>query len=194
MRDLVLASTSASRRAQLERLGLPFRCVAPRVDEEALKDPALSPRELARRLARAKAASVAAECPRAVVIGGDQVVALDGRTHGKPGTPERAAAQLLELQGRAHEIITAVAVVDVAAGTWRESVDVTVLWMRELDRAAAERYVAADDPTACAGSYKLESRGVTLFERIESADHSAVTGLPLIALTTILRAIGFTVP
>jgi septum formation protein len=190
--DLVLASTSPYRRALLERLGVPFRCVAPSVDEDALKDPGLAPRDLARHLARAKAASVAAGAPGAVVIGSDQLVALDGRIHGKPGSVEAAVAQLLALAGRPHELVTALAVTH--EGRWWEHTDVTTLWMRPITRAEAERYVAADRPTDCAGSYKLEERGITLFERIESNDHTAITGLPLIALTTMLRALGFAIP
>ena len=190
--DLVLASTSPYRRALLERLGVPFRCVPPTVDEDALKDPALAPRDLARHLARAKAASVAADAPRAVVIGSDQLVALDGRIHGKPGSVEAAVGQLLALAGRPHELITALAVAH--DGRWSEHTDVTTLWMRPLTRAEAKRYVAADRPTDCAGAYKFEERGITLFERIESSDHTAITGLPLIALTTILRTLGVVIP
>ena len=190
--ELILASTSPYRRALLERLGVPFRCVAPRVDEEALKDDALAPGELARLLARAKAASMAGEVPDAVVIGSDQLVALDGRVHGKPGTVENAVEQLLAMAGRPHELVTAMAVWH--RGKVVEHTDVTTLWMRPLTRAEAERYVAADRPLDCAGAYKLEARGIALFERIESGDHTAITGLPLIALTTILRDLGFAIP
>jgi len=190
--DLILASTSAYRRALLARLGVPFRCVAPPVDEEGLKDPALSPRDLAERLARAKAEGVARLDPEAVVIGSDQLVAFDGRVFGKPGDAPRASEQLLAMAGRPHDLITAVAV--VLGGRVVEHTDVTTLWMRPLTRAEAERYVAADRPFDCAGSYKLEERGITLFERVVSDDHTAVTGLPLIALTSILRKLGFAVP
>jgi septum formation protein len=190
--ELVLASTSPYRRALLERLGIAFRCRAPLVDEESLEDAGASPVELAARLARAKAESVASVEPAAVVIGGDQLVALDGRVFGKPGSLEGAAAQLLAMAGRRHDLLTAVTV--GSAGRWVEHCDVTALWMRPLTRDEVDRYVAADRPVDCAGSYKLEARGITLFERIESADHTAITGLPLIALTTILRSFGFTVP
>jgi septum formation protein len=193
-RDLVLASTSPYRHALLERLGLPFRCVAPRVDEEALKAERAgeAPEALAGRLALAKAASVADAFPDATVIGSDQLVALDGEVLGKPGTADRAVAQLLRLAGRPHRLITAVAVLD--RGRVVSHMDVTTLHMRSLTAAELARVVAADSPLDCAGGYKLEARGITLFEWIDSADHTAIVGLPLIALTTILRDIGFAVP
>jgi septum formation protein len=190
--DLVLASTSLYRLALLERLGVPFRCEAPRVNEEALKAGRDDPRDLAAYLARCKAASLALLWPDATIIGGDQVVACDGRILGKPGGEEAAVDQLAMLAGRAHRLITALAVWH--GGWFFEHTDETVLWMRPLDRAALARYVAADRPTDCAGSYKLEARGIVLFEKIESGDQTAITGMPLIALTTVLRGLGFPIP
>jgi len=192
--DLILASTSPYRRAQIERLGVPFRSVAPDVDEEALKTRwgAVAPRELAERLAHAKAASVAERAPEAVVIGGDQLVAFDGRILGKPGTIEGAIAQLRELSGRSHDLITALAV--IRGFETYAHVDVATLNLRQLTPDSIARYVNADRPMDCAGSYKLESRGITLFESIDSDDHSAIVGMPLIALTSILRGIGLAIP
>jgi len=190
--DLVLASTSAYRRSLLARLGVAFRAVAPPVDEESLKDPTLSPHRLAATLARAKAESLAGTYPGSVIVGGDQVVAFGGRVFGKPGDPERAVDQLALMAGRVHELITAIAVVH--PGGLVEHADVTTLTMRPLTRSALARYVAADRPVDCAGGYKLEERGIALFERIESDDHTAVTGLPLIALTSILLGLGFEIP
>jgi septum formation protein len=190
--DLVLASTSTYRRALLERLGVPFRALAPLVDEEALKEPSLSPVALAGLLARAKAESLADVERDSVVIGGDQLVAFEGRIFGKPGDAVGAIEQLLMMAGRTHELVTAVAVWH--RGRTIEHTDVTTLWMRPLTRDEVERYVAADRPFNCAGGYKLEERGITLFERIESADHTAITGLPLIAVTTILRRLGLAIP
>ncbi len=192
MPELVLASTSPYRRALLGRLGLPFRAVAPEIDEDALKDPMIPPRILASQLARAKAESLVHAHPGAVIIGGDQLVAFEGRVFGKPGDQGRAVEQLLLMTGREHELITAIAVVHPRGLI--EHVDITTLTMRWLSRSELERYVAADDPIDCAGSYKLEERGITLFGRIESADQSAVTGLPLIALTSILRELKFPIP
>lgn len=190
--ELVLASTSAYRRALLGRLGVAFRCVAPPVDEESLKRPEDEPRALAGRLARAKATGVAAAEPGAVVVGSDQVVGIDGRVFGKPGDADSAVEQLAALAGRSHELITAVSVVHPWGAF--DHTDVATLWMRPLTRAEIERYVAADRPFDCAGSYKLEERGIALFERIAAEDHTAITGLPLIALTTILRGLGFAIP
>lgn len=190
--ELILASTSAYRRALLERLGVPFRCVAPEFDEEAFPREGLSPRGLAEALARGKADAVAAREPAAVVIGCDQLVSLDGRILGKPGDAARALDQLGAMSGRAHELITAMVV--VAPGRRFEHTDVARLTMRPLGRPTLERYVARDLPVDCAGSYKLERGGIALFERIESDDHTAITGLPLLALAGILAGLGFDAP
>lgn len=190
--DLILASTSPYRRALLERLGVPFRCRAPGVDEDATKALGLPPRELAERLALAKAEAVARREPGAVVIGSDQLVSFDGLVLGKPGTAERAVEQLLSMSGRQHELVTALAV--ASDGRRDRHVEVAGLRLRPLTRAEVERYVEADRPLDCAGSYKLEARGIALFERIDCRDHSAITGLPLIALTTLLRERGYPIP
>lgn len=193
---LVLASTSRYRRALLERLGVPFQAVSPACDEEALKDPALAPQALAEFLAEAKAGSIAERQPDAVVIGSDQLAAIEqGGTWsilGKPGTTQRAVDQLAMLSGRSHVLITAL-VVARGGERWRHT-DLTTLTMRPLARAALERYVAADQPLDCAGAYKLECRGIALFEAISSSDSSAITGLPLLALTRILTGLGYAIP
>ena len=191
-RSLVLASTSPYRRALLSRLGLPFRCRSPVCDEAALQVRLADPVVLAETLAREKAESVARVEPGSVVIGGDQVVDCEGRILGKPGTFERAVDQLSRLQGRAHRLVTAMAV--WSEGRMIRHTDLTTLVMRPLTRAAIERYVTADQPLDCAGAYKLESRGIALFERIETEDHTAVTGLPLVALASILIRLGFELP
>jgi septum formation protein len=191
-RTLILASTSPYRRALLERLGVPFRAESPGVDEEAFKAMRLSPRALAERLAEAKARALADRFPEAAILGGDQLACLGDAVLGKPGSREGAVEQLLRLSGRPHQLVTAMAV--WCRGEIHAHTDVATLTMRPLARAEVERYVDADDPTDCAGAYKLERRGIALFERIEAADHSAITGLPLIALTTILRDLGFPIP
>ncbi len=191
---LVLASTSAYRRSLLERLGVPFRCRAPLCDEAALQRESanLEPRQLAEALALAKASSLAEEEAGSTIIGCDQLAVFGGRVFGKPGTAERAIGQLLSMSGQTHELITALVVIR-GAEVFRHT-DITRLRMRPLARDAIERYVAADRPFDCAGSYKLESRGIALFDRIESDDHSAITGLPLIALVTILRELDVAIP
>jgi septum formation protein len=192
--DIVLASTSGYRRALLERLGLPFRCIPPRCDEVAIKTAQLekAPRLLAETLALAKATSLVADEPEAAIIGCDQLVSFQGRIFGKPGTIARAIDQLAAMAGQSHELITALVVIR-GERTFRHT-DITTLRMRPLSRAAIERYVAADRPLDCAGSYKLESRGIALFDQIETNDHTAITGLPLIALATILCELGFEIP
>lgn len=190
-RPLVLASTSAARRALLDRLRLPYEAVSPRCDEEAITGQ--SPEETARLRAVAKAESVARERPDAVVIGSDQVVDLDGELLGKPGTPERAEAQLARLAGREHRLITAVALVRSGAEHDVRS-SVHRMAMRPLVGDEIGRYVAADEPSACAGSYKVESLGIALFEHIEGADWTAIVGLPLLAVSSMLRAAGYAVP
>lgn len=192
MRELILASTSPYRRALLERLGLPFRCVDPGVDEWAFKARGLDPVALAEALARAKAGAVAVAEPVAVVIGGDQLVAFEGGVLGKPGTAEAAVGQLLAMAGREHQLVTAVAVAD--GGGVEVVTDVARLRLRPLTVDEAERYVAADRPLDCAGGYRIESLGIALFDRIESEDQTAIVGMPLIAVARLLRARGFAVP
>ena len=192
--DIILASTSPYRRALLDRLGLPFRTIAPTVDEAPYKARGMDPRLLAEMLALDKAGSVAHGHPDAIVIGSDQVAEVNGRILDKPGTAEVAVAQLRSLSGRQHRLITSIAVVCSTRNIVTPHTDVTTLWMRSLDDDAIRRYVEADRPLDCAGSYKLEARGIALFERIDSADHTAIVGLPLIALTTILRSLGVEIP
>jgi len=190
--DLVLASTSVYRRALLDRLGVPFRCRAPSCDESVRPGEESNPTKLAERLAHAKAASLISVEPGAAIIGCDQVVSFEGHVYGKPRSKARAVEQLTAMAGRSHELITALVVIrDDRA---YHHTDVTTLRLRQLTRAAIERYVAADEPFDCAGSYKLEARGIALFEEIEMNDYTAITGLPLIALVSILCELGFTIP
>ncbi len=191
---LILASTSAYRRALLDRLGVPYRWRAPLCDESAIQraEAGTEPRLLAEKLALNKASSLVDEEPEAAIIGCDQLVSFQGQIFGKPGTASQAVEQLAAMAGRTHELITAIVVIRGGEGVCHT--DITRLRMRRLSRDAIERYVAADQPIDCAGSYKLESRGIVLFDRIESDDQSAITGLPLIALVNILRDMGFAIP
>lgn len=193
MARLILASTSPYRRALLARLGVPFEACAPACDEEALKDPALAPQALAARLARAKALSVAERAPEAYVLGSDQVAEVDGQILGKPGSVAACEAQLARLSGRVHRLVTAVCLA-CPGGALREHVDVTTLEVRALTREEIQRYVRADQPLDCAGSYKIEQQGIALFEQVRCADFTAITGLPLMAVSGLLRAEGFAVP
>lgn len=190
--ELVLASTSRYRRELLERLGVPFECAAPPVDEEAWKVDGADPVRLAEQLAEAKAASLVERHPGAAIVGCDQIAVCDGRRLSKPGTFDRALDQLLGMSGREHELITAMCVCH-GGRTYRHT-DRTTLRMRRLDAAALKRYLHADRPFDCAGSYKLECRGIGLFESIDGRDPSAITGLPLMALAGILSRLGFAIP
>lgn len=192
MPTLLLASTSPYRREQLARLGVSFRWVAPPVDEQAFPAQGLAPRELAAQLAQAKAAAVGRTERDDWILGGDQVASCGGQILGKPGTVEAAIAQLEWLSGREHELSTSFCLWSPTRSIVHT--DIALLRMRRLSRAEIERYVAADRPLDCAGSYKLEARGIALFESIATADWTAITGLPLIALATLLRERGFEIP
>jgi septum formation protein len=187
-----LASTSPYRRALLARLGVPFRCAAPRFDEASIPRAGKSPRALAEALALGKAESIFAIELGTIVIGCDQLVALDGRILGKPGSAPRAIAQLRELAGQTHELYTALVVL-AGKRSFRHT-DLTQMRMRRLSDDEITRYVSQDQPLDCAGSYKVEERGIVLFDKIQTEDHTAIMGLPLLRLTTILRELGAAVP
>jgi septum formation protein len=186
---IVLASTSPYRRELLQRLRLPFDVVAPAVDEA--RRPGEAPLALALRLAEAKASEVAQRRPDAVVIGSDQVAELDGEPIGKPHAHAAALAQLERMQGRRLVFHTALAV----AAHGRVEVDSipTTVTFRRLGRDALEAYLRADQPYDCAGAAKIESLGIALVERVESDDPTALIGLPLIRLTSMLQAAGVVV-
>lgn len=192
---LILASTSAYRRALLERLGLPFAVARPEVDETP--QPGESPRTLAVRLARAKAEAVLAGAEAgggaAWVIGSDQVAELDGEPLGKPGTAERAMAQLGAMSGREVRFLTALCLAG-PDGRRFESLDVTTVRFRSLSADEIARYVERERPLDCAGSFKSEGLGIALFEAIDSRDPTALIGLSLIDTARALRAAGFAVP
>jgi septum formation protein len=189
---LVLASSSAYRRELLARLRLPFEAVSPDIDETAL--PGETPTATALRLAREKAAAVAARVPGSLVIGSDQVATLDGEQIGKPGSHEAALAQLQKMRGREVVFHTALClwdgrVADPASAAQVEDVRVTVAF-RDLPDAELDAYLRIEQPYDCAGSAKNEGLGIALLERIDSSDPTALTGLPLIALTSMLRHAG----
>jgi len=183
---IVLASTSPYRRELLQRLRLPFDVLAPAVDES--RRPGEAPLDLARRLAQAKALEVAGRRPEAVVIGSDQVAELDGEPIGKPHTHDAALAQLERMQGRRLVFHTALAV--AARGRVELDSVPTAVTFRRLDRDALDAYLRSDQPYDCAGAAKIESLGIALVERVESDDPTALIGLPLIRLVSMLRSAG----
>lgn len=185
---LILASTSRYRRELLERLRLPFEVVAPLVDETPL--PGETPAALAQRLALAKAQAVAARRPQAVVIGSDQVADLDGEPIGKPGTHERAVAQLQRMRGRRITFQTAVAVVRADRAFARVQLVPVHVHFRDLRDREIEHYLRTEQPYECAGSAKCETLGIALLDAIDSDDPTALVGLPLIRTCALLREAG----
>lgn len=194
---LILASTSRYRRALLERLGVPFEVIAPTVDEAAIKADAqaqsITPFHLACGLAALKADSVAERHRDAVVIGSDQVCSLGAQIFSKPGSRERAIEQLRLLAGQTHELHTGLSILGPDGRPGNTGVT-DRLTMLPLDDAAIARYVDRDQPFDCAGSYKLEAAGIGLFSRVETADSTSVTGLPLLLIAAVLREFGFAIP
>ena len=191
-RRLVLGSTSRYRRELMQRLCIPFDVAAPDVDETPQDGE--SPHDLACRLALAKARAVAALHPDAVVIGSDQVADLDGEPLGKPGTHERAVAQLRRMRGRTVVFQTAVAVVCQDTGFAQTDLAAVRVVFRNLSDAEIETYLRTEQPYDCAGSAKSEGLGIALLESIDNDDPTALVGLPLIRTCRMLRAAGLVVP
>jgi septum formation protein len=190
MPALVLASTSIYRRELLARLRLEFDVARPDADETPL--PGETPKSLATRLAAAKAAAIAGTRPGDWVIGSDQVADLDGRALGKSGGREQAIAQLQAMSGKPVVFRTAVCVMRDAQAF--AEMDETVVRFRQLSETEIGRYVDAEQPFDCAGSFKSEGLGIVLFDAIETRDPTALVGLPLIATAGLLRRAGFQLP
>lgn len=192
LRPIVLASSSRYRQQQLALLRLPFTVAVPAIDESAL--PGEAPSATAQRLALCKAQACAPHHPGALVIGADQVADLDGVAIGKPGNHAAATAQLRAMSGKTVRFHSGLALVDAARGWQRSACVVTDVHFRTLADAAIEAYLQADQPYDCAGSARIESLGICLVESVRSDDPTALVGLPLIMLTTLLAACGVAVP
>ncbi|MGE0558257.1 MAG: nucleoside triphosphate pyrophosphatase [Burkholderiales bacterium] len=190
-REIVLASSSAYRKALLQRIGLECTAIAPDIDETAL--PREAPQNTALRLARAKAQRIAQDRPAALIIGSDQVAVLNDTALGKPGTHDAAVRQLQAMSGQTVTFHTALCVLDAAAGNAQSANVPTTVRFRVLDRDRIERYLTIDRPYDCAGSAKIEALGIALVEKVESDDPSALIGLPLITLVTMLMRNGIEV-
>jgi septum formation protein len=189
---IVLASTSRYRADLLRRILEDFEQVAPAVDEATL--PGEMPAARAGRLAAAKASASPAEFRDALVIGSDQVAALEGTILHKPGTIENAREQLRASSGRGVDFFTGVCVSSGLQGRRWEALDHTRVFFRELEEAEIDRYLAHEQPLDCAGSFQSEGAGIALFERIETEDPTALVGLPLMALARLLRQAGCPIP
>ncbi len=189
--QIVLASTSKYRRELLARLGLPFEVASPLVDETALPDEA--PEDSARRLAEAKARAVADRFPQAIVIGSDQVAILEGTVLGKPGNHANALRQLKFMRGKEVAFHTALCVCDAASGQVLTRVVPYYVRFRDFSDAQIERYLQREQAYDCAGSARCEGLGIALIAEMRGADPNALIGLPLIALTEMLAALGVSI-
>jgi septum formation protein len=188
---LVLASTSPFRRELLQRLGIPFITATPDVDESPL--PGETPAELVRRLAESKARAVG-KTHAGLIIGSDQVATTGEDILGKPGTHEIAVEQLQQLAGKAVTFHTGLCLLDTVKNTAQIDVVPFSVEFRQLNREQIERYLRREQPYNCAGSFKSEALGITLFTRMYGDDPTALIGLPLIRLTDMLAAAGITLP
>ena len=193
-KPLILASTSPYRRQQLATLGIPFVCQAPHCDETPLlgEDAAT----LVQRLAWQKAQSVSKhhDHTQAWVIGSDQVAMVDNTILGKPGNTNNAIKQLQQCAGRCVTFYTGLAVVHADSGFSHIEVVPYRVYFRDLSLPEIERYVEKEQPLQCAGSFKSEGLGISLFKHLEGEDPNALIGLPLIALCRILREAGWALP
>ncbi len=192
MLPLVLASTSPYRAQLLEKLGLPFETASPEVDERRHEHE--SPVELVRRLAEAKARAVRERFPAALIIGSDQVACVEEEILGKPGSEEKAIAQLLRMRGRRVTFHTGLCLFNSAEDRVLVSCEDYHVHFRELNKHQVRRYVEKEQPFDCAGSFKSEGYGITLFSRLEGDDPNSLVGLPLIRLVEMLGVDGIELP
>lgn len=189
---LLLASSSPARRLLLEKLGLPFRHASPDIDEAAQEgEDAIT---LAGRLSEAKARALAPQHPGHLIIGSDQTLSLDGRILGKPGNHERATEQLRLMSGRQITFHTGLCLLNTQSGHCQLKVEPYTVHFRTLSHGAIERYLQAEQAYGCAGSFKAEGLGISLFEHFEGRDPNSLIGLPLMALVDFLHAEGIALP
>ncbi|MFB6265306.1 MAG: nucleoside triphosphate pyrophosphatase [Bradymonadaceae bacterium] len=188
--SLILASGSEYKRSLLQRLGLDFRTLPAEIDEHASGDDSLPPAEEARLLARRKVRDVQPRADRAFVLASDQIVSLGDRRFSKPGSAAAAARQLRALSGRSHRLVAAVALAAPDGELYIDSV-CHEMEMRDLDDDEILTYVDEDQPLDCAGSYKVESRGIRLFRAMRGDDYTAIVGLPLTRVWNTLERAGY---
>lgn len=184
MKQLILASSSPYRRELLAKLGLDFAWVSPDIEETSRADE--TPEQLVERLALEKARAVATCNPKALIIASDQVAVLNGRILGKPGDHEAAKQQLASASGNKVQFLTSLVLLDAASGKYQHEVVPFSVYFRTLEDAEIEGYLCKEKPYDCAGSFKSEGLGITLFERLEGDDPNTLIGLPLIRLCRML--------
>lgn len=192
MPRLILASSSPYRRALLERLGLPFDCAAPAIDETPLTGETAE--QLTQRLALNKARALAGRFPEHLIIGSDQVLLLDGQAVSKPGNHATAVEQLSRCSGRTVRFTTSLCLLNSATGNHQLACEPFDVSFRELDSSCIERYLHSEQPYDCAGSFKMEGLGITLFRALRGDDPNSLIGLPLIRLCDMLRREGVQLP
>ena len=185
---LILASSSKYRKLLLQRLGIPFECLSPDIDETAFENE--TPGELVERLATQKAEIISRKHPLAIVIGSDQLAVFDGRIIGKPGSHQGALNQLTSFSGQTVEFLTAVTVISRQTGYSERYTDCTRVCFRTLKHEEIESYLLREKPYDCAGAFKAESLGIVLFERVVNEDPTALIGLPLIRTAAMLCRAG----
>lgn len=190
--SIVLASASPYRRGLLDRFLSDYQAISPDIDES--NPDRLSPRKLARRLAREKAETVSRTARDSLIIGADQLAVLDGEVLGKPGDHQKAVEQLMAASGQTVTFRTAVCILDPLGRTRYEHVDKTTVRFRQFDRRLAETYLRHDEPYDCAGSFKIEGAGFVLFESVKTDDPTALIGLPMIWVSDVLLELGYLLP
>jgi len=190
--EIILASSSAYRKLLLERLKLEFSVISPDIDESPLDQE--SPEHLVVRLAREKARAVSKQRPAAIVIGSDQLAVFENRIIGKPGTDDAAVQQLRSFSGQCVQFLTAVRLCCADSGFDAGAMILTEVIFRDLSDDEIRRYVELDQPLDCAGGFKSEAAGISLLTSMRSQDPTAIIGLPLITVSTLLREAGFEAP
>lgn len=190
--NIILGSTSVFRKQLLEKLQIPFEQSSPEIDETPLTDE--TPIEMVKRLSRQKAFAIAEQHPNSIIIASDQCATFNGRIIGKPLTYDKACQQLATFSGNTVTFFTGLCVFDTRNNKQYETVDTTLVHFRKLSNAVIKNYILRDNPLNCAGSFKSEGLGITLFSKIETDDPNALIGLPLIKLTDFFAEIGITLP
>jgi len=185
MTRLVLGSSSPFRKALLEKLDLSFDCDSPDIDETPLKNE--SPKDMVVRLAKLKAQATAVRHPQSIIIASDQCATLDGNIIGKPGDHAGAVEQLTNASGRAVTFYTSLCVYNAGTNQFEECIEPFYVYFRELSQEQIENYLNKEQPYNCAGSFKSEGLGISLFERLEGNDPNTLIGLPLIQLIKMLE-------
>ena len=192
MQEIILASSSTSRRKELTRLNFKFSVIPPEVDEDSIKNTETDHLRISRKLALLKARNVSLLHPQAIVIGGDTVASFNRKLLSKPITMEKSFEQLRMLAGKEHSLFTSLVI--IAKGEEYIHSVTAIMKMRDLSDEQIHRYIEIDEPLHSCGSYKLDALGISLFQSIDCEDYTAIIGIPLIWTASILTQIGVSVP